>query len=66
VKLLLALIAIAAVAAAAIIANLALLSYASSGNDPVGKLSPRANVSPAPATVFRPQRGPVQGEESDD
>jgi len=57
---------IAAVAAVAIVANLALLDYASASNDPVGKLSPRANLPPAPAAVVRPQTGPVRGSESDD
>jgi len=34
---------VAAVAAVAIVANLALLGFASAGNDPVGKLKPQAN-----------------------
>jgi hypothetical protein len=53
-------------AAAAIFANLALLDYASSGNDPVGKLKPQANVSAAPASVIRPRRGHVSDEGADD
>jgi hypothetical protein len=61
-----ALFLIAAAAGVAIVANLALLSYASSGNDPVGKLSPRANLPAAPADVIRPQEGPVRGSEADD
>jgi hypothetical protein len=54
------------VAALAILANVALLGYASSSNDPVGKLSPKANLPTAPANVIRPQTGPVRGEEEDD
>jgi hypothetical protein len=61
-----ALLLIAAAVAAAIAANLALLGYASSSMDPVGKLSPRANLPPAPASVVRPQTGPVRGSEADD
>ena len=55
-----------AAAAAAIVAIFALLGYASSSNDPVGKLSPRANLPPAPAAVVRPQTGPLSGGEADD
>ena len=56
-------------AAVAIVANLALLDYASAGNDPVGKLKPQAHVPNAPATpasVIRPRRGPVTDEGADD
>lgn len=65
-KLPIALVLIAVVAAAAIVANLALLHYASASNDPVGKLSPRAQLPPAPAGVVRPQRGPIENEGADD
>lgn len=37
--------------AAAILLNLALLGYAQPRNDPVGKLSPRAVLRPAPAVT---------------
>jgi hypothetical protein len=60
---------IAAVAAIAIAANLALLDFASAGNDPVGKLKPQANVPNAPATpssVIRPRVGRVTDEGADD
>jgi type IV secretory pathway protease TraF len=60
------LVAVAAAAAAAIFANLALLDYASSSNDPVGKLKPQANVPAAPASVIRPQHGHVSDEGADD
>ena len=53
-------------AAAAIFANLALLDYASSGNDPVGKLKPQANVPAAPAAVSRPRPGHVSDVGADD
>ena len=36
---------------AAILLNLALLGYAQPRNDPVGHLSPRAVLSPGPATT---------------
>ena len=55
-----------AAAAAAIFANLALLDYASSSNDPVGKLKPQANVPAAPASVIRPRHGHVSDEGADD
>jgi hypothetical protein len=44
--------AAAAVSSAVILLNLALLGYAQPRNDPVGKLSPRAALVPAP--TFRP------------
>jgi hypothetical protein len=53
----------------AIAANLALLDYASSGNDPVGKLKPQAYVPNAPATpasVIRPRLGRITDEGADD
>ena len=66
IKLPLAVVLIAAAAAAAIGANLALLRYASSSNDPVGKLSPRTQLPAAPAGVVRPQRGPLENDGADD
>ena len=60
---------VAGVAAVAIAANLALLDFASSGNDPVGKLKPQASVPNAPATpasVIRPRAGRVTDEGADD
>lgn len=65
-KLLLACILIAAAAAAAIVANLALLSYASAGNDPVGKLSPHTSLPAAPARVMTPVNRPPDNEGADD
>jgi hypothetical protein len=52
--------------AAASLANFALLGYATSGNDPVGKLTPRAHLPSAPAEIIRPQTGTVEEEGGDD
>jgi hypothetical protein len=61
VKRLLAVAALVLVAAAgALAANLALLNYATAADDPIGKLSPRANLPAAPARVVRPHTGPVE------
>jgi hypothetical protein len=57
---------VAAAAAAAIVANLALLNYASSSNDPVGKLKPQARVPTVPASVIRPGVGRISDEGADD
>lgn len=54
---LLVLLAIAAAAAAAIVGNVVLLGSASAGNSPVGRLSPRAHLPPAPHWVVRPTKG---------
>lgn len=62
-------ILVAVVAAIAIVANLALLDFASAGNDPVGKLKPQAHVPSAPAapaSVIRPRTGRVTDEGADD
>jgi hypothetical protein len=65
-RLVATLLLIGAAAAAAIAANVALLSYGSSSNDPVGKLRPVAHFPPAPAKVVRPTSGPLEHERSDD
>lgn len=57
---------LAAAAAAAIVANVALLGYASSSNDPVGKLKPQARIPAAPASVIRPRNGRISDEGADD
>ena len=59
-RLLAVLALVAAAAGGAIAANLALLDYAARSNDPVGKLTPRANLPPAPASVVRPQTGTTE------
>jgi hypothetical protein len=64
-RLLIVALVVAAIAAA-IVANLALLNYATSGNDPVGKLTPRARLPAAPADIVRPQTGTVEEEDGDD
>ena len=51
---------VGAAVVAAILLNLALLGYAQPRNDRVGRLSPRAVLVPAPATV------PVEPVERDD
>ena len=53
-----------AVVAATILLNLALLGYAQPRNDPVGRLSPRAVLTPAQAPV--PAVRPAPGAENDD
>jgi hypothetical protein len=65
-KLLLPLLLIAAAAAAAIVVNLALLQYASAGNDPVGKLRAQLSLPPAPAQVLTPVNRPPDNEGADD
>lgn len=66
-KRLLAVLALVAIAAAgAIAANLALLDYAARANDPVGRLTPRAQLPAAPASVVRPQTGRIDDHGSDD
>jgi hypothetical protein len=60
------LLLVVAAAAAAIAANVALLDYASSSNDPVGKLRPQARVPAVPAAVIRPRHGHISDEGADD
>jgi hypothetical protein len=55
-----------AVSAAVILLNLALLGYAQPRNDPVGKLSPRAALLPAPTSRPAPSPRPVPVGEADD
>ena len=65
---------VAAAAAAVILLNLTLLGYAQPRNDPVGKLSPRAALTPGVTTttsVSAPPLPPVtttkhRGEQQDD
>jgi hypothetical protein len=60
------LLVVAAVAAAAIAANVLLLGSAAAGNDPVGRLSPRAHLPAAPHWVIRPTTGRPHDEGADD
>lgn len=59
-------VAVVAAVAAAVLLNLVLLDRASSRNDPVGKLSPKANLPAAPPGVVQPRTGPIEGEHQDD
>jgi hypothetical protein len=64
-RLIVTVLLIVVAAAAAIAANLALLDYAT-GGEPVGKLTPRANLPAAPARVVRPVTGTVEHDHGDD
>ena len=55
-----------AVSAAVILLNLALLGYAQPRNDPVGQLSPRAALLPAPTSRPAPSPRPAPVGEADD
>ena len=57
---------VAAAATAAIVANILLLGSASAGNDPVGRLSPRARLPAAPHWTIRPATGRPHDESADD
>jgi len=57
---------VGAAAAAAVVLNLLLLGAASAQNDPVGRLSPGAHVSPAPGWVMHPSHGPIEDAGADD
>jgi hypothetical protein len=54
-----------AIAAVALV-NLLLLDHASSRNDLVGRLSPKAQLPAAPAGVVRPETEPVERDDHDD
>jgi hypothetical protein len=67
-------LAVCAAAAAAILLNLLLLGNASARNDPIGRLSPRAQLPAAahtqlptaPRWTIRPAHGHVSDEGADD
>lgn len=59
-------IAVVAAAAAAIAVNVALLGNAAATNDPLGRLSPRTRLPPAPHWTVRPTRGHPHDAEADD
>ena len=63
-KAVLVVLAVGAAATAAIFLNLLLLGNAAAQNDPVGKLSPRANLPAAPSWTVRPE--PAQGHDGHD
>jgi hypothetical protein len=56
-RLILGTVIVCAAVTAAIVLNLVLLGAASAQNDPVGNLSPRANIPPAPSWTIRPTTG---------
>jgi len=64
-KLLIALVVVAA-AAGAILANVLLLGSAAADNAPVGRLSPRAHLPPAPHWTVRPTTGHPHDDHADD
>ena len=65
-RMLLAVLGVCAAAAAAILLNLLLLGNAAAQNDPVGRLTPRANLPAAPQWTIRPAHGQVEHEGADD
>ncbi len=62
----LAVFLVAAAAAAAVVLNVLLLGKASAGNDPVGRLSPKANLPAAPSWTVRPTTGRAHDDGADD
>jgi hypothetical protein len=69
-RILLVALAVAALATAGIVANFVLLGYADSRTDPVGKLTPRANISqptpPAPNRTTTQEHTETEVQEPDD
>jgi hypothetical protein len=63
---LLVLLLVVAAAAVAVSLNIVLLRRASAGNDPVGRLSPRARLPAAPLWTIRPARARVEDRGADD
>jgi hypothetical protein len=66
VRLFAVVLAASAAVAAAVLLNLAVLGAASSQNDPVGTLSPRARLAPAPSWTIRPHAGRVERSDTRD
>jgi hypothetical protein len=62
----LAVLLVAAAAAAAVALNVLLLGKASAGNDPVGRLSPKAHLPAAPSWTVRPTTGRTHDDGADD
>jgi hypothetical protein len=65
-RVLLLVLGVGAAATAAILLNLLLLGNAAAQNEPVGKLTPRANLPAAPQWTIRPADGRVGDGGSDD
>jgi hypothetical protein len=61
----LAALLVAAAATAAILLNLLLLNHAAAQTDPIGSLTPRANLPAAPQWTVRPERDRSGRERSD-
>jgi hypothetical protein len=59
-------VVVAAAATGAILANLLLLGSAAADNAPVGRLSPRTRLPPAPHWTIRPTNGRPHDEHADD
>ena len=57
---------VAAAAVSAVLLNLVLLGRAAAPSDPVGLLTPRANLPAAPKWTIRPVTGPVEDNGADD
>lgn len=57
---------VAAVVAAVVLVNLTLLGSGAAQSDPVGRLSPKAQLPAAPPGVVRPRTGPVAHDHEDD
>jgi hypothetical protein len=49
-----------------VLLNVLLLGNASAHNDPVGKLTPKANLPPAPHWIIRPTTGRPHDDRADD
>ena len=64
-RLILGLLVASAAVTAVIVLNLVLLGAASAQNDPVGNLSSRANLPPAPSWTIRPAT-PTERARADD
>lgn len=59
-------VVVAVAAAAAIAVNVLLLGRASAQNDPIGHLSPKANLPPAPSWTIRPAKHHEEHDGADD
>jgi hypothetical protein len=64
--LMLSALVVAAVAGAIIALNVLLLARAAAANDPVGHLTARTQLPPAPAWMVRPARGEIENDGADD
>jgi hypothetical protein len=65
-RVLLGVLGVGAAVTSAILLNLLLLGSAAAQNDPVGRLTPRANLPAAPQWTIRPSHGPIEHDGADD